>query len=1114
MWARKASEALIRAEGDAELYLMEIADLAEQAVKAAAPRLWIDLAERMLQSEAYRFLGYRLLERAAQAVANQPTPGRDRWETLLRCAAVVDPYDAAHSRDLYLRAAKAAESLDDESALLLQLHARCARTAAPGFSDEQRRDLAARTARLIEVHEGYVSEPSVLPWEATLGAVATLDPAGGLALCSRWDDEDRLLLRDGIAEVVRVTTDADYLSAEEGLHLLRLAAERFDVSQDAVRLMEHVRNLGPSARPRLADMMKNVSAWVRRDVPLNRRQQAASRVVEWSDAKGLGTLTGVAELREVLRFLEALSGEEEESVSSYSSPLEPDPEYEAKLRKEAEEEAGASAAALREALSEAQEGKFDGLLERRDVYGRGSYKAERRGDPDFLEEVRAVVPPLARERYLDALTDLGDDSLTARLRMHEGVAQTLQRALGAWQGSFAARTWTRRGICDLLQSHLPDIVAYDYNARENLRTLLSVPDLEDTPASLLLPAVAEHAERLDARSLYDVADVLVADLTPDKQGEALTWSIGRVEERVAQDRGSLPGLIPGPNSSGAPEALAGFLWAAFGHPWKPVRWRAAHAARSLLRLPSPDLLRALTLRSNSETAGAFRSRQLDFFWMSARSWLMVVLERLADECPEMLRPHVEAIAQHALSSDFPHAQIRELAKRTVLRVVERESATLPRDEIEKLQRSNEPGSCLYPRRSPYELGLNDRLKDDSIGERFGFSSMDTIPYWYAPLGRTFAQNADSVTARAEAWVCDRWGRTRSDWWDDPRELRSERTSMYANNRHGSVPRAENLKLYLEYHAMQCVAGEMADSLPMSVDEDGSDLYSWDSWLEEHLPAHPGFWLADLRTPTPFRQGSWGYFPPMEEWFRRDDPTEYEAALGIGEPKHEGEIAVDGHIEEHDRRRRGTVRINSALVSSDTASALLRALQTTDPGNFRLPYEGEGSEYGVSEINEPGFVLEGLITGWRREREYLDEHDPLTREITASVSLLGRDFIDALGLSLSDNFLTYPRADGEVVARSEIWSDNPQERERITEAFSTGGRLWVRTEALLDYLRRRGMDLMIEAQISRNVERHYDTESFTKEREYDLGKSTIYVLRRDGSLETLAGRRPLGAAHSS
>lgn len=1114
VWARRASEALIRAEGDTEPQLTEIADLAERAIEAAAPGLWIDLAGRMLRSPTYRSLGYRFVERAAQAVASQPTPGRDRWETLLRCAATVDPYDATLSRDLYLRAVGAAESLNDESALLLRLHARCARTAATGFSDERRSDLATRMARLLEAHEGYVSEPSVLPWEATLGAVATLHPAGGLALCSRWDDEDRLLIRDGIAEVVRATTDADYLSAEEGLHLLRLAAERFDVSEDAVRLMERVRTLGASARPRLVVMIKDVSAWVRRDVPLDKRWRAASRVVEWADAKGIGTLPGVAELREPLRFLEPLSDEEDEGSRSYSSLPEPDPEYEARLRKEEKSEANASAEALREALADAKEGKFDNLLEQRDTYRRGSYRTERNNDPDFLKEVQAAVPPSARERYLDALTDLGDDALTARLRAHGGLAEALRHALGAWRGSFAVQAWTTQGIRDLLQTHLPSIVAYDYNTRENLRAILSLPGLDVTPASLLLPAMAEHSERLDARSLYDVADVLVAALSPDEQGEALAWSVGRSEERIARDRGSLPNLSPGPNAGDVPEALAGFLWAAFGHPWKPVRWRAASAARSLCRLPSPDLLRALISRSDSETAGAFASEQLEFFWMSARSWLMVLLERLADERPEMLQPHVETISRHALSTDFPHAQIRELAKRTVLRIVEHEPAILPRDEIDKLQRSNEPRSCRYPRQSPFELGLNDRLKDDSVGERFGFSSMDTIPYWYAPLGRVFAQDADAVTAKAEAWVCDCWGRTHGDWWNDPRELRSERTAMYASNNHGSMPRAENLKLYLEYHAMQCVAGEMVDALPISVDKDGSDFYSWDSWLEEHLSAHPKFWLADLRTTTPFRRASWGYFPPMEEWFRRDDPAEYEAALGIGEPGHEGEIVVDGGIQDHDSRRRGRVSVSSALVSPDTARALLRALQTTDPGNFRLPYAGEESDYGVSEISEPGFVLEGLVTGWRREREYLDEHDPLIREIKGPFPLMGRDFLDVLGVSMSDDFLTYSKPDGDVVAHLEVWSDDPQERERITEAFSTGERLWVRMEALLEYLRRRSMDLVMEVQITRNVERRYDTESYLKEREYDPGKSTIYILRQDGSLETLAGCRPPGSAHST
>jgi hypothetical protein len=252
---------------------------------------------------------------------------------------------------------------------------------------------------------------------------------------------------------------------------------------------------------------------------------------------------------------------------------------------------------------------------------------------------------------------------------------------------------------------------------------------------------------------------------------------------------------------------------------------------------------------------------------------------------------------------------------------------------------------------------------------------------------------------------------------------------------------------------------------------------------------------------------------MEQWFRRNDPTEYEAALGIGESGHEGEIVVEGGIQEHDSRRRGRVSVSSALVSPDTATALLRALQTTDPGNYRLPYAGEEDEFGVSEISEPGFVLEGLVTGWRREREYLDEHDPLTRDIKGPFSLLGRDFIDTLGVSMSDDFLTYSEPNGNVVARLEVWSDDPQERERITKAFSAGERLRVRAEALLDYLRRRSMDLVMEVQITRNVERRYDTESYLKEREYDPGRSAIYVLRRDGSLETLAGRRPLGSAHS-
>lgn len=707
---------------------------------------------------------------------------------------------------------------------------------------------------------------------------------------------------------------------------------------------------------------------------------------------------------------------------------------------------------------------------------------------------------------------VGDDFLTVRSLVQGVAVLALHRALDAWRGSSAAISWTPQGVGSLLLRHLPDIVTRDYNARDNLRTILSKADLAVTPTSLLLPAAADHIETLDTRALYDIADVMVADLTPAKQGEVFDWSIRRVEEMVARDEGSLPDLPPKVSPVEAPAALAGLLWAAFGHPWKPVRWRAAHAARALLRLPTPALLRALIDLSKSKTAGAFRAEHLEFFWMGARTWLLVVLERLADERPDTVRAEIGSIIEHALTPELPHAQIRELAKRIALRLAERDPGALSKGTVEKLRLSNEPSECLYPRRSSYSLRLGNRL-NDTDEERVGFDDMDTVPYWFTPLGRVFAQGPRVVADKAGRWIVDRWGRTSADWWNDPRELRRERLAGFFMNRHGSIPRAESLRLYLFYQSMQCVAGEMVDELPMLVEE-YDDECPWTDWLEEHLPASQDFWLADLRSPTPFRQESWGYYPPLEEWLRREDPAEFEAALGIGEPGHEGEIVLDGYVEDWDRERRGTMKVMSALVSPGTSTALLHALQTSDPHNFRLPYEGERLDNGASEISEPGFVLEGLITEWRRERRYLDEHDPLTRGIKGYLPQLGRNFLQVLGLSASEDLLTYSRPDGETVAHLEVWSDNPEERDYITKAFSTGERLWVRTEVLLDYLRRRGMDLVIEAQIARNVEQRHGRGNQIEEREYDLGESTIYILRRDGSLETMAGRRALGTPHST
>ena len=72
--------------------------------------------------------------------------------------------------------------------------------------------------------------------------------------------------------------------------------------------------------------------------------------------------------------------------------------------------------------------------------------------------------------------------------------------------------------------------------------------------------------------------------------------------------------------------------------------------------------------------------------MSARSWLMLLLQRLADEQPGLLREHLSTIAAHALDRNFPHAQIREVSRRTVLRLIEIFPDGLPQWSLNRLDK--------------------------------------------------------------------------------------------------------------------------------------------------------------------------------------------------------------------------------------------------------------------------------------------------------------------------------------------------------------------------------------------------------------------------------------------
>jgi hypothetical protein len=1084
VWAEAACEALLNCADDASEMLHEITDAAERIMRGAAPKFWTGIAKRLLcHGQQYQLLGFQLLERAANYVMEHPYPGQDRWEMLLTCAEIVSPHDATQGQDYYKRSLAAADRIDDDSIHLLSFQADLACRVAQSLTDEERQDFAVRLASTVTAFEEYVSEASELPWEKTITAVTRLDPTSGMALCSQWDDENHISLEAGIVSVIREAVQSQFLKPFEGFALLRLAGERYDISETAVELLEQLRLQGVAARPQLVQLLKEASFWIRRDVPSANRKEAATRILNWVSAHRLEQFAGIAELREMLSLIEStLTNEKPDEAYLRFSEIEQD-------------------SSIQDLINQARSGNFENLDVQLQVVQQHSYSEK---VPDFLNTLGNSVLPSRRVEFLNVLI-----SLDLTFSTVISVVEFLQLYLEKWKGSPQIQAWIPEGVTKLLENNLPSLlIPPSRKFGIGLERILRFPPLKQTQPRLVLPAVIKHMEAISPEELYRVAKCIAPAVIDADIRNTFEWSLQRIEAQIAREERTFapPILIASLKPS---EALAHFLWALFGHPDKCVRWRALHTARAIAIQPNQTFVDTLIQLSTTQTATGFRSERLEFYWMSARTWLMLLLQRLADECPQVLQPHAYAIAAHALDCQFPHAQIRELAKRTVLRLVKAVPGCLSPEIVKQLHFANSPTACLYPINARYERSNTWRQSEWSHSKRrFDFDEFDTIPYWYNPASNVFAHAQPDVTRRSEKWICDVWGRTNQDWHDDVRELRDENDRQRMSNRQGTIPELENLQTYLEYHAMFCAAGEMVDELPIDGDTFSDVDCPWLYWLERHLNSSSNYWVADLRSPTPLRPEYWGQFPEtdIKQWLQHKGSEEFDLALGLTEESRLGEIVVLGNVTIRDWQRSSSLSVTSALVNPVTARSLLQALQTTNPNDFQLPVIGRGVD--DFEIDELGFELIAWMKEVRSRDETLDSFDPLSRDRGFSLETFQPHFVETMKLQSDLKRTQFVTESGEIAAVLEMWSDNLGEQ-HISHPFSSGERWWVRIDVLLDYLCQCDRDLIIEVQI-----RHNRNERSQREEgeDYDLGQFRIYLLRQNGILETLDSHRNLRATN--
>ncbi|MFF4812792.1 hypothetical protein ACFY03_31725 [Micromonospora chersina] len=1040
-WAALAAEAVADSGAPVDV-LDRLADAAPKLLRDGAPELWLDLAEVFTIRPIHTDRAAELCMRAATTARTSAYPAPDRLDLLARAADIAGRIAPSLGRQLFNDAIEAATGINDDAARLLSVHADLAHRAT--LPPDDRAQLAARLVRAAEGLAAHVTDPDVMPYEAIAGAAARLDAAVGLAAVSRWDDEARVLASSTLPTALIGAVDGNGVAAAEALaldHLVEEDGARLNLQLALIERMEA--GSAGTAAARLA--LVRAARWLRHHVPARFQPLLARRLLDAATERGLD-----ATVREELNLVCTLALSDDEAAQSAGSRqwFAGDLPLAAQALLDAPETR--SWTTIREDFA---------VLTDAHVYG------ERLRS--FVSAVLQLTPTAQRPDALAALAAIEGRQAA------DTVLPVLADLVGRWREWPGVSEWAIQELPRLLGRHLTELAWRNDPATlvEQLRVLAD----DDTIRRAVLGALPESRPQLTAHGWQNIA-ALLARLCPSADaGKAL---VGLLADRASVVTAEPPRAVL---ADIEPGLLPMLLWSAFGHPRREIRWRAAHAVRDLLAHADPvraaglvaGLIRCLDLAD----AGPYRDRGLHFYRLSAVAALLAALARVAADRPDLIAPHVETMIRLATSRDQPHAQIRELARSAALAV------TTPLGAVpEELLRANQPVTRATEQQRAYQE--DDRPVSDN--RRYRFDQTDTIPYWYAPLGRLFGVPVDVVAERAERWILDRWGLGEDDWMTDARELRDERSWRRVHNDHGSIPPEENLRLYLEYHAMMSAAGELVDAgqaiLVSSEWEDPPD--PWRDWLQEALPASISLWLAELRSAVPVEAELFGHLPPVDDW-DDPDPGDYDHALGLVEGRLADSMIVAGNADITRPGAYGNTYISSALVGSEHAADLQRALAAaSDSRDFKLPNEGE-DEF---EVNHGRFVLRGWLSRSNHTPDSLDEHDPYAHGLRATRPLPGCRFRDAAGVALDRTGLALLGQEGTIVAHAEQWADPlTEDQDAVT---SSGYRVRIDRAALLRHLRDTDTNLIVEVQIGRH-RRKVDTD------EYRPARSHIYLVDAAG-----------------
>jgi hypothetical protein len=607
-----------------------------------------------------------------------------------------------------------------------------------------------------------------------------------------------------------------------------------------------------------------------------------------------------------------------------------------------------------------------------------------------------------------------------------------------------------------------------------------------TPA---IEATAAIADPLGADALFNLVGLLSTRLSPAEASDALGSELTRLEAEMSEkdaDDAWREELRPPQSLS---EAVAGFLWVGLASPSSAYRWQSAHAVRGLCRLGATECLDAVVAQLKTPRISAFCDHRLVHYAFHARQWALIALARAAIDQPVAVAKYLPELLDVAFDPQ-PQVLIRAWAVQAIQAASKGASVTLPTATLLKLEGLN---VARIDQSKSRKLWDHAELEGPQKPVELHFG-IDLPSYWFDKVGDVFGLNETEVTRRVEKIICRDWGITEAQWQDDQRMRRKLLQYEDTRHSHGGYPRSHDLHFYYSYHAMFTLAGHLVDGVEIAAPEDG--WYSFEGWVNRHsLTRADGRWIADRRDPLPLGNKDWSDIEQGTEWRWCVSRQDFDQAL---HPE-EGVLTLFGHWVESHEPRRERVRITSALVSPETALALLHARQTSRhfEHDTHLPIAGEDED-----VKIPGFNLKGWIVDQNKEGG-LDSADPWAADLGFPALRPARYVVRMLGLTTDPEGREWRSTPvGPPDFTSRCWAEPPAERRNDDVEPNAGSRFDARKEQVQRLLETMQKSLLVKVSIRRSLASNYQNKEDDDEVRYPPPYAKFYLIESNGTITTV------------